>query len=65
MTDRKKPMAALSLILLAVELSGFYRVTQSPNYATYRSVDMVQLTGCGVCVGVAMVMIFMIRGVRS
>ena len=66
MVDRKRPPMAMMLIMpLFVGLAGFYRVIQSPSFAFYRTVDVVQLLGSGVCFGVSMVaIIFLLRGVR-
>ena len=66
MVDRKRPPIVVWIIPLLIGLAGFYRVTQSPNFALYRAVDIVQLTGSGVCFGVTMVgVIFMLRGWRN
>jgi len=63
MVDRKRPPLAVWIIPLPAGFAGFYRVTQSPNFEMYRAVDIVQLLGCGVCFGAAMVgVIFMLRG---
>jgi hypothetical protein len=50
---------------LFIGIAGFYRETESPSYTLYRTVDVVQLLGSGVCFGVSMVgIIFLLRGVR-
>ena len=65
MADRKRPFA-IWIIPLVVGLAGFYRVTQSPNFEIYRTVDVVQLLGSGVCFGAVMVgVIFLLLGPRS
>ena len=65
MDDRKRPSIVGWIIPLMVGLIGFYRVTQSPSFQIYRAVDIVQLLGCGVCLGAAMVgIIFMLRRAR-
>ena len=68
MDDRKRPLFAvliLPAILVIVGFAGLNRVMQSPNFAIYRTVDVVQLLGSGVCFGVAMVLIIIVlRGVR-
>ena len=68
MADRKWPLIAvliLPVILVIVGFAGLNRVMQSPNFAMYRTVDVVQLLGSGVCFGVAMVLIIIVlRGVR-
>ena len=55
MTDRKRPPVLIWLIPLLAAMAGFYRVTQSPSFEMYRTVDIVQLLGSGVCFGAAMV----------
>jgi len=55
MTDRKRPPVVVWIIPLLTAFAGFYRVTQSPSFGMYRTVDIVQLLGSGVCFGAAMV----------
>jgi len=67
MADRKPPLLAvliLPLILVIVGLAELNRVMQNPNFAVYRTVDIIQLLGCGVCFDVAMVLIYH-RGSRG
>lgn len=68
MADRRRPLLAvliLPLILVIVGFAGLNRVMQSPSFAMYRTVDVVQFLGSGVCFGVAMVLIIIgLRGVR-
>ena len=69
MADRKRPLIAVLILPLTVVVivgfAGSNRVMQSPNFAMYRTVDVIQLLGSGVCFGVAMVLIIiMLRGVR-
>ena len=68
MADRKRPLIAvliLPVIVVIVGFAGLNRVMQSPNFAMYPTVDVVQLFGSGVCFGVAMVLIIIVlRGVR-
>ena len=59
MTDRKRPPVVILVILLLIALAGFHRVTQSPSFGLYRTVDIVQLTGSGACVGAVMVGVIM------
>ena len=49
----KKPFSLVA-ILVVIASAGFTRVAQSPEFGSIRTVDVVQLTGSGVCVGVAM-----------
>ena len=68
MDDRKRSLLAvliLPAILVIVGLAGLNRVMQSPNFAMYRTVDVVQFLGSGVCFGVTMFLIIIVlRGVR-
>lgn len=55
---RKRPPAAAASIPVFVAvffgLLGFYRVTQSPQFASYRTLDVVQLVVSGAGFGVAL-----------
>jgi hypothetical protein len=65
MPDHRLPAILVFILLVPVGLAGLFKVIQSPNHAMYRTVDVVQLTGCGFCFGVAfMGVIFVLRGVR-
>ena len=68
MYDRKRPLLAvlvLPAILTIVGFAALNRVMRSSNLAIYRTLDVVQLLGSGVCFGVAMVLIMIVlRGVR-
>ena len=65
MVDRKRPPVVIWVVPLLVGLAGLFRVMQSPSFAAYRAVDVVQLLGSGVCFGAVMVgVIFMLRWAR-
>jgi hypothetical protein len=53
MVDGKRPPIVVWLVPIMIGLVGFFRVIQSPSFATYRAVDIVQLLGSGVCFGAA------------
>ena len=55
MADRKRPPAAMWFIALFFGLLGLFRVTQSPQFASYRTLDVVQLVASGAGFGVALV----------
>ena len=60
----KKPFPLVA-ILVVIAFAGFSRVAQSPEFGAIRTVDVVQLTGSGVCIGVAMtLMMSLIRRPR-
>ena len=48
MADWKRPPVVVLIIPLFIGLIGFYRLTQSPQFESYRTVDIVQLLGFGV-----------------
>lgn len=54
MPNRKRPPVVVFIIPLLIGLLGFYRVTQSPQFESYRTVDVVQLLGSGACFGAAL-----------
>jgi hypothetical protein len=65
MVDRKRPPTVVWIMPLLIGLAGLYRVAQSPSFGLYRTVDIVQLLGSGVCFGATMVgVIFMLRRSR-
>jgi len=68
MADRKRPLIAvliMPLILVITGFAGLNRVMQNPSFAVYRTVDVIQLLGSGMCFGVALVLIIIVlRGVR-
>jgi hypothetical protein len=37
-----------------IGLLGLSRVMESPQFESYRTVDVIQLTGAGACLGVAL-----------
>jgi hypothetical protein len=55
--NRKRPrfmlfmIPVLFMIPLFFGLLGFHRVTQSPQFESYRTVDVVQLVVSGACFG--------------
>jgi len=65
MVDRKRPTIVIWIVPLLIGVIGFNRVMQSPGFAMYRTVDIVQLLASGACFGAAIVgVIFMLRGKR-
>lgn len=61
--NRRTPRVAAFFIIMLVGLLGFYRVTQSAQFATYRTVDVAQLVVSGACLGAALVgvMVMLLR----
>lgn len=54
MAERKRPPVAVIIMVLFFALLGFYRVTQSPRFELYRTVDVVQLVASGAGFGAAL-----------
>ena len=54
MPNRKRPPVVVLIIPLFIGLLGFYRVTQSPQFESYRTVDVAQLVGSGASFGAAL-----------
>ena len=52
-SNRKRPVVVF-IIPLLIGLLGYHRVTQSPQFESYRTVDVVQLVGSGACFGAAL-----------
>lgn len=66
MVNSKRSPIVVWVIPLLIGLVGFNRVTQSPQFELYRTVDVVQLLGSGVCFGATMVgIILMLRRPRT
>ena len=63
MPNRKRPPVVALIIPLYFGLLGFYRVTQSPQFESYRTVDVIQLVASGGCFGVALtgLMVMLLR----
>ena len=54
MSNRKRPPVVVFIIPLVIGLIGFSRVTQSPQFESYRNLDVVQLVASGACFGAAL-----------
>jgi len=50
------------LILFLVGIAGIAALMHNPRSEMYRSVDIVQLVGCGICLGVALALLLTKRG---
>jgi hypothetical protein len=55
MANRKRPLAVVWIIPLMIGLLGFYSVTQSPQFESYRTVHVVGLLVSGACIGASLV----------
>ena len=54
MPNRKRPPGVVFIIPLVIGLIGFSRVTQSPQFESYRTLDVVQLVASGASFGAAL-----------
>jgi hypothetical protein len=63
---KRKQLAMAILIPVIVGSAGFVHLMSQPQFESIRSVDVVQLTGSGMCFGVALTALFaLIRGKRE
>ena len=58
-SDRNWPPLALCVMPLFIGLMTFYRVAQSPQFESYRTMHVVQLLVSGAGIGVALVCFFL------
>ena len=63
MSNRKRPPVVVLMTPLFIGLLGFYRVTESPQFESYRTMDVVQLVVSGACFGAALtgLMVMLLR----
>jgi hypothetical protein len=54
-SNRKRPPVVMFIIPLFFGLLGFFRVMDSPQFESYRKMDVVQLVLSGACFGAALV----------
>ncbi len=54
MLARRRSVASAIIVPLIVGLIGFINLSQRPRFATYHSVDVLQLLATGMCFGVAL-----------
>ncbi len=55
MADHRLPLVVACMCALIAGLAGLNRMMQSPQFESYRTVDVIALTGSGVCFGATMV----------
>jgi hypothetical protein len=61
----RKPLGSGIFVLILIGSIGLMNLMHQPRFETYRTVDVVQLLGSGMCYGVALVALLMlIRGPR-
>jgi hypothetical protein len=52
-SNRKRPQFGVFIMLLVIGLINFSGVTQSPQFESYRTLDVIRLVLSGACFGVA------------
>jgi len=58
MAGRRNGLAGSIIVLIFIGSIGFFNLSQRPRFQTFRSVDVLQLLGTGMCYGVALAGIF-------
>jgi hypothetical protein len=62
----RKTLSSAIAVPLIIGLIGLMNLMNQPRFASYRTVDVLQLTGSGMCFGVALVALFaLLRGPRN
>lgn len=63
MANRRRPPVVVWIIPLLIGLLGFNRVMQSPQFESYRTMDVCQLLVSGACIGAALtgLMVILLR----
>jgi hypothetical protein len=63
---RRNVLASAVFIPIIIGSVGLMNLMHQPRFETYRTVDVVQLLGTGLCYGVALVaLIVLLRGPRA
>ena len=63
---RRNVLASAVFIPIIIGSAGLMNLMHQPRFETYRTVDVVQLLGTGLCYGVALVaLIMLLRGPRA
>ncbi|MGD0347937.1 MAG: hypothetical protein ABSA85_14340 [Terracidiphilus sp.] len=63
---QRRSLISAVIVPLIVGLAGLARLMSQPRFAAIRSVDAVQLTGSGMCFGVALfALIVLLRTPRA
>jgi hypothetical protein len=63
---RRNVLASAVFIPIIIGSVGLMNLMHQPRFETYRTVDVVQLLGTGLCYGVALVaLIMLLRGPRA
>jgi hypothetical protein len=64
--QQRKSLISAVMVPLVVGVVGMAHLMSQPRFATFRSVDVVQLTGSGMCFGVALfALIVLLRTPRA
>jgi hypothetical protein len=54
----KRPPAITGLMMLMMGLIGLSNAARNPRFGLFRTVDVLQLIGTGMCFGVALAFLF-------
>jgi len=54
----RRPLIWVPLFLICFGAFGLFNLMRSPRFEVYRTADILELIGIGMCFGVAMVLIF-------
>jgi hypothetical protein len=52
---KRKALFPVLMVPLVIGLVGLAHLMQQPRFAAYRTVDVLQMTGSGMCFGVSLV----------
>jgi hypothetical protein len=53
MSNRKRPLVGVFIMLLVIGLINLFGVMQSAQFESYRTLDVIRLVLSGACLGVA------------
>lgn len=63
---QRKSLVSAVLVPLMVGIAGLSHLMEQPRFSAIRTVDVLQLTGSGLCFGIALsALIALIRGRRA
>lgn len=61
---KRKSLISAVMVPLVVGVAGLTHLMSQPRFAAYRSVDVVQMTGSGMCFGVALFALIVLLRMR-
>jgi len=60
---KQKSVFAMAAMVMMMGFIEYSNVARNPRFETYRTVDVLGLTGCGMCFGVGLTLVMM--GLRA